>query len=350
MLKFEKFLIDVKSTIKDSLVRLNELSGVDHITLFAVDDAMRLIGTLTDGDIRRALLRDIMPTHSIEHAINKAYSFLSVDDISVSKIREFKKNRIYVVPLLDSDNRLVNIFNFSKRKTILPVDAVLMAGGRGERLRPLTDTTPKPLLPLGDKKIIDYTIDGLYEYGVDSFYVTINYLSGQFIQYFDQLQSEKGIDVVPIKEPKPLGSIGSVSLIENFKHDTVLVMNSDLFTNIDYEDFFDNFVGEGADLSVATIPYNIDVPYAIMDLKDNEVRALREKPTITYYANAGIYLIKREMLDLIPKDTFFHATDLIKTLLESGKKVVRYPIVGYWVDVGRHEDYAKVREFVKHMR
>jgi len=139
-----------------------------------------------------------------------------------------------------------------------------------------------------------------------------------------------------------------VKLISSFDHDHILVMNADLFTNIDFEDFYEFFSSENADMAIATIPYNVDVPYAILASDGHRINSLQEKPRLTYYANAGIYLIKRKYLDLIKPGEFCDATDVIQMLITGGQKVVRYPIVGYWVDIGRPEDYSKVNEFVKH--
>jgi NDP-sugar pyrophosphorylase family protein len=167
-------------------------------------------------------------------------------------------------------------------------------------------------------------------------------LAEQIIDYFGNGE-EKGINITYVREPKPLGTIGSVSLVKEFKNDTILVMNSDLFTNINYEDFYQDFLESNADISIATIPYNVSIPYAILNFKENTVSSFEEKPSYTYYANAGIYLIKKKMLERIPNGGIFHATDLLQSLIDDNKKVIKYPIIGYWVDIGRHEDFAKYR-------
>jgi NDP-sugar pyrophosphorylase family protein len=127
-------------------------------------------------------------------------------------------------------------------------------------------------------------------------------------------------------------------------------MNSDLFTNIDLEEFYNIFIESNADMAVAAIPYSVSVPYGIFDLEDNHIKGLREKPTYNYYANGGIYLFKHKLLDLIPSDVFFNATDFIELLIEKDYNVIRFPLIGYWIDIGKHEDFKKVQEFVKHIK
>ena len=152
-----------------------------------------------------------------------------------------------------------------------------------------------------------------------------------------------------VREPKFLGTIGSVRFVKEYYNDTVLVMNSDLFTNINYEDFFLHFKEHNAEMSVAAVPYTVSVPYGIFDLDGRNIQGLIEKPTYNYYANAGIYLIKRSALDEIPDDTFFNATDLIEKLIGEGKKVIRFPLNGTWIDIGNPQEYQKACELVKHM-
>lgn len=151
-------------------------------------------------------------------------------------------------------------------------------------------------------------------------------------------------------EPKYLGTMGSIRFVEQFHNDTILVMNSDLFTDIDYEDFYLHFKQNNADMSVAAVPYTVSVPYGIMDLEGRALKGMIEKPTYNYYANAGIYLIKRELLELIPEDTFYNATDLIDDLVRIGKSIIRYPINGTWIDIGNPQEYQKAKDLVRHMK
>jgi NDP-sugar pyrophosphorylase family protein len=242
---------------------------------------------------------------------------------------------------------VVDIVDLVKFKTRLPIDTVLMAGGKGERLRPLTEKTPKPLLPVGGKAIIDHNIDRLISYGIKHINVTVNYLGEQLEDHFKEPKGD--IQVQTIREPKYLGTIGSIRFVKEFYNDTILVMNSDLFTNIDYEDFYLHFIQHDAEMSVAAIPYNVSIPYGILDLDGRIIHGLVEKPKYTYYANAGIYLVRRRALDEIPNDTFFNATDLVERLISENKKVIRYPLNGTWIDIGNPQEYQKACDLVKHL-
>jgi NDP-sugar pyrophosphorylase family protein len=320
------------------------------MTLFVVDNDEHLKGTLTDGDIRRALIVGKTLDEPVYVAYHSDFKFIvnNENDI-VHKIKYFKGNfKIQLLPLLDNNGRILNIYNLKKTKNLLPIDAVLMAGGKGTRLRPLTEKTPKPLLSLGGKAIIDYNIDALQSYGVENIYVTVNYLHEQIEKHFTE--PVNGIEVKCVRESQYQGTIGSVLYIDSFKHDAVMIMNSDLFTNLDYEELFFHFQDNEADMSVVGIPYSVSVPYGIFDLNDDSVQGIKEKPLYNYYANAGIYLIKRELLKLIPENTFFDATDFIELLITKGYKIVRYPHTGYWIDIGKIEDYKKAQDFVKHIQ
>lgn len=342
----DKYKISSSSTILQALTALNEIGHASQ-TLFVVDENDKMVGTLTDGDIRRSLIAGNPVDAPVSVVMHTQYQFIKETEWDVRKLKSLRKSNILFIPILDDQRHIVGVCNLMKYKNLLPMDAVLMAGGKGERLRPLTERTPKPLLPVGDKAIIDYNIDNLCYYGVKNISVTVNYLKEQLEEHF--AEERNGIRVRCVREPRFLGTIGSLRFVEKFENDTILVMNSDLFTNIDLEDFYLQFVETGADMSAAAIPYSVSVPYGIFNVSEDNITGLTEKPTYNYYANAGIYLIKREMLDLIPEDTFFNATDLIELLISQKKKVVRFPIHGYWIDIGNKDEYAKAQDIVRHL-
>lgn len=346
MINNNKYTIQSSSTILQALTALNEI-GHALQTLFVVDENDKMVGTLTDGDIRRSLIAGNPVDAPVSSVMHTEFQFIKETEWDVRKLKSLRKLNILFIPILDGQQHIVGVCNLMKYKNLLPMDAVLMAGGKGERLRPLTERTPKPLLPVGDKAIIDYNIDNLAYYGVKNISVTVNYLKEQLEEHF--AEERNGIQVRCVREPRFLGTIGSLRFVEKFENDTILVMNSDLFTNIDLEDFYLQFVEAGADMSAAAIPYSVSVPYGIFNVNEDNITGLTEKPTYNYYANAGIYLIKREMLDLIPADTFFNATDLIELLIAQKKKVVRFPVHGYWIDIGNKDEYAKAQDIVKHL-
>lgn len=348
MITLEQQCIKYTATIFDALSALDALSG-STLVLFITNDTKQVIGTLTDGDIRRALLKGAQLATRVGDVMNTSFSFLKTTEKDhTTTINALRKRRIMVVPLLDEDNYLVKVYNLKELHSILPIDAVLMAGGKGERLRPLTEKTPKPLLPVGNKAIIDYNIDRLISFGIEYISVTVNYLKEQLEEHF--AKPKHGVQVRTVREPKFLGTLGSVRFVDTFYNDTILVMNSDLFTDINFEDFYLHFKEHNADMSIATIPYTVSVPYGIMELNGRNVKGMIEKPRYNYYANAGLYLIKYQLLDLIPEDEFYNATDLIDDLIKLGKSVIRYPINGTWIDIGNPQEYAKANDLVAHMK
>lgn len=342
----EKYIISSEATILQALSALNEIGHATQ-TLFVVDEDNRMVGTLTDGDIRRSLVAGKPIDTPVSFVMHKDFQFIREFDWDVRKLKTLRKRNILFIPILDAQHHIIGVCNLMKYKNILPIDAVLMAGGKGERLRPLTEHTPKPLLPVGGKAIIDYNIDNLCYYGIKNISVTVNYLKEQIEEHF--ATERNGVKVQCVQEPRFLGTIGALRFVEKFENDTILVMNSDLFTNIDLEDFYLQFVETAADMSAAAVPYSVSVPYGIFNVNEENITGLTEKPTYNYYANAGIYLIKKEMLNLIPKDIFFNATDLIELLISQKKKVVRFPIHGYWIDIGNKDEYAKAQDIVRHL-
>lgn len=341
-----KYIVQSNISIGRALIALNALSD-DILTLFVVDEKGKMVGSLTDGDVRRKLIEGYTLESSISIAMNRSFHYLQQGKFSVVDIKNLKKKNIELIPYLDENGCIIRVYNLKSKKSVLPLDAVLMAGGKGVRLRPLTITTPKPLLLVGDKPIIDYNIDSLLSYGIDHISVTVNYLKEQLEDYFSELR--EGIRIECVREPKYLGTIGSVKYVNHFHNDTILVMNSDLFTNINYEDFYLHFCENDADVSVAAVPYSVSVPYGIFELEGRNVKGIQEKPVFNYYANAGIYLIKKELLNLIPDDEYFDATDFLDLLLSKGYKVIRFPIAGYWLDIGKLDDFKKAQELASHL-
>lgn len=335
---YKDHLILAGSKVKDALLMLNDLS--QDAILFVVDHDDKLLGALTDGDVRRGLLKGFTIDSVINEIIQDNPRYITKGENNLNKIIEYREGDFRIIPIVDENHRVVNVINFRNIKSYLPIDAVIMAGGRGQRLQPLTNTVPKPLLKVGDKAIIEHNLDRLALFGIDDFWISVKYLGEQIENHFGKGEN-KNITIEYVWETEPLGTIGAVSKIENFQHDYILVTNSDLLTNIDYELFFLDFIKQDADLAVLTIPYQVNIPYAVLETNNGTVKSFKEKPTYTYYSNGGIYLMKKEMLKYIPKNTFFDAPDLMQELIDNNLKVISFPFSGYWLDVGKHEDFEK---------
>jgi dTDP-glucose pyrophosphorylase len=340
MRHYKEHLIRTGTPIRKALEALDNLSH-DAIT-FIVDDSDRLIGSLTDGDVRRGLIKGANLEQPVDDIIQSHPKYIRKDEQDIKKIIEYRNNDFRIIPILDQHYKIVNVINFGILKSYLPIDAVIMAGGKGTRLRPLTINTPKPLLKVGDKPILEHNIQRLSLYGIDDLWITLNFLGERIEDYFGNGQT-RNININYVRESEPMGTIGSLSKIDNFLHDYVLVTNSDVLTNLDYEDFFLRFLEAEADFAVVTIPYKVDIPYAVLETSNGHIINFKEKPTYTFHSNGGIYLMKREIINRIPKNTFFNTTDLMDKLIKDDMKVISYQMNGYWLDIGKPDDYEKAQ-------
>lgn len=229
----------------------------------------------------------------------------------------------------------------------LPFEVIMMAGGKGERMRPLTQDVPKPLLELGGKPIAEHMIRRLSKFGVKYFTFCVNYLGDKIENHFGDGKRFRA-EISYLYENEPLGTIGGLSMKDDFKFNDILVINGDLLTTINFEKFYTHFLDQDADLAVATIPYSISLPYGILDLDENrDVISVREKPAFTYHINSGIYLMRRDTCNLIPKATRFDAVDLIEVAMQKQLKVISYPLLEYWIDIGQMEDYRKAQKDIQ---
>jgi dTDP-glucose pyrophosphorylase len=344
-LEFEKYVISESCTLMQALEKLNTN---DKLTLIVLNNNSEVVGTITDGDIRRGILKGVSLESPISTFMHSNFIFLKNGQPDLTLIDSVRKNNIRLLPVLNDERKLVKLFDLTRQKSLLPLEAVLMAGGKGERLRPLTEKTPKPLLKLGNKAIIEYNINNLSKFGIENVYISVKYLADQIVDYLGD--GEKyGLNIRYIREDEPLGTLGAVTLVDHYESDTVLVMNSDLFTNLNLEEFYNHYMEEGADMAIATFPYVVSVPYGVLNIENSSVTSVAEKPTYTYHASAGMYLIKKEYFNLIPKNTFYNATDLMELLFSMQKKITYFPIVGYWIDIGKPDDYKKAQEYVKYL-
>lgn len=347
MKSFSEHLIPADASLLEALDRLNSLSGRAPMVLFAENSDGTMAGTLTDGDIRRALLAGTPVDANISVALNKNFRHFSpnhADDMS--RTRNFRAEGILLVPRLDSEGRIAEVVDLRHTTAMLPLSAILMAGGKGERLRPMTLSTPKPLLRIEGKAIIDYNIEALAAVGITDIHVTTRYLADQIEDHF--AGEIAGVKIACHREDIPLGTIGSATLVPLGAEGDTLVMNSDLLTTIDYEELYLRHRDAGADITIAVVPYQVSVPYAILALDGKTVTGLEEKPTYSYYANAGIYIFSNRVLHTLVPGVRTDATDLIESTISAGGKVTYYPIKGTWIDVGSPVDFRQASELMKH--
>lgn len=343
----KEHIINQNETIKTALERINGFRLQQPLVLFVADSQDKITGSLTDGDIRRGLVNGVTLDCPVTNVMHKDFKY--VKDLSdYKKINSYKVMDLKLVPLVTKDFKLVEFIDLRKLKAVIPVDAVIMAGGKGVRLKPYTNDTPKPMLELNGKPIIAHNIDRLLSYGITNIYISVNHLKEKIINYIQKNYSDYNIQF--IEENQPLGTIGSVKLVDEFKNNDVLVMNADILTNIDFYDFFTNYKNFRDNMSIATFNIRINIPYGILDTTDKKINSLIEKPSFTYYSNAGIYLINKDMLKYIPSGEKFDSTDLMEKLIEKGKKVSHFPIRGYWLDIGNAQNYAKAQDDIRFIK
>lgn len=346
MLTFQRHIISLTATVREAIEGLNRLSG-DAMTLVVTDDAGHPAGTVTDGDVRRGLLRGVTLDASVVEVMNREFRMVSRSNADVGFVRETRNAGIRLLPVADETGCLVDIVDLRNITSLLPVSALIMAGGKGERLRPMTLTKPKPLLEIEGKAIIDYNVEALARAGVDEVVVSTAYLAEQLDRHFSEPVS--GIKVRTIREEQPRGTIGALAdALPMLTNDTVLVMNSDLLTDISLEEMYIRHRSEDADITVAAIPYTVSVPYAILSTDGSRITSLEEKPTYSLYANGGIYMISRHVASMVPGDRRYDATDLIEDALAKEMKVVYFPLNGTWIDVGTPADFRHAADIMKY--
>lgn len=349
-MEIDNLLILRDKTLIDALKKLNNILNVGQISrliLFVIDENKSIIGTITDGDIRRSLIKNADLNLRVEEICNKKFVHEN-DSNDFVDLQVYRMQDIKILPILDKNKKLIRIIDLENTKALLPLECMIMAGGRGKRLSPLTDTVPKPMLLLGDKPIIEHNIDRLISYGIRKFYISVKYLGEQIQDYFGD-GSKKGVSIEYIWEDEPLGTAGALSLVDKFKSDHVLLMNSDLFTNVDFEDLYLDLINQNADMAVASTEYKVDVPYAVFETDNHLVKDFKEKPSYVYHSNAGIYILKKGLIKKIPKNKFYDITDLMENLVKEDGRLIHNPIIGFWIDIGSPGDYKQAQDFVKHL-
>tara|TARA_Y100001935_G_C17244654_1_gene477632 strand:+ start:130 stop:1191 length:1062 start_codon:yes stop_codon:yes gene_type:complete len=345
----EKHIASFDISAKEALKRINSLN-LDKV-LFLVDEKNKLCGSVTDGDLRRGFLSDLKLDDPVKKCAETEPKYIMESTFSVNSIVN-KRKKFTIIPVLNNNYEIINIINFRIQKSYLPVDAVLMAGGLGSRLKPLTDKIPKPLLKVGDKSSIQHNIDRLIKFGISNYHFCLNHMGDKIENHLNKsypLNEIKFLNFQFIHEKFKMGTIGSVSQINEFKNNYVLITNADVITKIDYEQFFLDFENRNADLSMITIPFSINIPYGVTSIEtsDNSIVSLDEKPKYTHYCNAGIYLLKKSIISEIPSNKQYDATDLVKKLIKNKYKVISYPTHDYWMDIGSIEDYNQANEDIK---
>ena len=339
--------INKNKSILQALKKLNALRDVSRLILFVTNNDGSVLGSLTDGDIRRSLTIEPDLLRKVGEICYRNFVF-EYDEKEFLDLSSLRKKDIKVLPILDKNKKIVRILDLEKVKSILPLECMIMAGGRGKRLSPLTDNVPKPMLLLDGKPILEHNIDRLIAFGIKKIYISVKYLGEQIEEYFGD-GSQKGIIIEYVWEEESLGTAGALALVDEFKTEHVLLMNSDLFTDVDFQDLYLELIKSKADMAVSSTEYKVDIPFAVFETNLKQVIDFKEKPSFIYHSNAGIYILKKKLISEIPKNKFYDITDLMDNLVKQGGKLIHNPIKGFWIDIGNPSDYIQAQEFMKHL-
>lgn len=308
------------------------------------DADYRLVGTLTDGDIRRAILAGFTLDSIIAGILPESAPIAASYGTNSADLLHLMKSKVVRhIPLLDSAGKVLDLVTLDDlvTDTTIPIKAVIMAGGLGTRLRPLTDDTPKPMLPVGDRPVMEWMIDQIRQAGISKVNVTTHYKSEKIVQHFGD-GSTFGVNIDYVNESQPLGTGGALGLLAP-SDEPLLVINGDILTHVDFRALFDYHKSHGADVTMGVRQFEMQVPYGLIECQGNQVRTLKEKPSLTVLVNAGIYLLEPLVYKYIPRGKHFNITDLIQWLIDDGRKIISFPIFEYWLDIGQHAEYAKAQ-------
>ena len=271
----------------------------------------------------------------------------SVDEERVNLLRVLQANRIRHLPLVDKYDKVVDLVTLGEflPSEDAPSQAVIMAGGFGLRLRPLTNELPKPMLPMGDKPLMEIIMGQLREAGIRQVNVTTHHKSEKITQHFGD-GSNFGLQINYVTEDRPLGTVGGLTLMPT-PAETILVMNGDILTQIGFKAMLDYHREHDADLTMAVQMCDIQIPYGVIECDGTFITSLREKPQLDFMVNAGIYLLEPNVFSLIPKDTEYDMTDLVQDSVDNRLTVVAFPIREYWIDIGKYSDYEQAQEDIR---
>lgn len=316
-----------------------------------VDAEGRLVNTLTDGDVRRGLLAGVRLRDPVDRLLAikvKTPHPLPVtapDGTDHGTLLEMMRSRaVRQIPLVTPEHRVVDVVTLAELLPEEPraLQALVMAGGLGTRLRPLTESMPKPMLPVGGRPLMELIIDQLRGIGVHKVNVATHYQADKIVEHFGD-GSAFGVTIEYVREENPLGTGGALGLMAP-PDDPVLVINGDILTDVDFRAMHGYHQDHRAAMTVAVRRYEVQVPYGVVECDGPNLRALREKPEISFLVNAGIYLLEPHVYQYVPPNERFNMTDLIEKLLANGETVVSYPVREYWLDIGQHADYERAQK------
>jgi dTDP-glucose pyrophosphorylase len=346
--ELERILVSPDCPIREAM-RLIDATGLG--TVLVTDGGKRLLGPITDGDIRRAILASVdlqAPVRTLLGAPGRSTPVTAPPETSPEEmVRRMRQAGVRHLPIVDQGGQVLDLARLGdvEPEAAVPLTAVVMAGGFGTRLRPLTEGTPKPMLPVGERPLLHLIIDQLRDAGVRKVHVTTHYQGDQISEYLGNGEGF-GLEIACVPEERPLGTAGGLGFIEP-SDQPLLVMNGDILTRLDFRHFVAFHRDHDAAMTVAVRRYDFQVPYGVVEAQGVHVVGISEKPTVGFFVNAGIYLLDRNILTLVTRGERCDMPDLIRRALARGQRVITFPIHEYWLDVGQLEDYQTACEDVR---
>jgi dTDP-glucose pyrophosphorylase len=342
MKNWKKICISSDCSIFNGMKILNDTGSK---ILFVLSSENTLLGSLADGDIRRGLVKGVSLEDSVTKAMNN--NPLRVDTIASDLVIDaiFKSNNVTHIPVINEFNEVVNIYtNVELKQSVVARDnfVVLLVGGLGSRLGELTANCPKPMLKLGDKPILEIIISNLKEQGYRNFILSVNYKAEMIEEYFED-GTKLGVNIFYIKEKQRLGTAGPLSLVENINNLPLVIMNGDILTKINFNHLMDYHESNSFDICVCTSRHDYQVPFGVIELEDNLIKRIVEKPSYTTIISSGIYTMNPEMLKHVPKDIFYDMPTFLEKLISLNKRIGAFDIQDYWIDIGRKDDFTKAK-------
>ena len=344
MRNIDSILINEITSIRETLQIID--SGSKQIAL-VIDAHRKLLGTVTDGDIRRGLIKGLSLDDSVKSIVFRSPTTAKLTDSKEVIIKQALAKKLHQIPIIDADGCIVGLKEIEElvKPTTKPNKVMLMVGGLGSRLHPLTQDTPKPLLNVGGKPILETIIERLAEYGFVNIVMCVNYKANMIQDHFGD-GSQFGINIEYVLEQERMGTAGALSLLTQKPTESIVVMNGDLLTSVNFDSLWDYHISQNAVATMCVREYDFQVPFGVVTLDENKVKAITEKPVHKFFVSAGIYMFSPEVIDFIPKKQFYDMPSLFNKLIENQQNIVSFPIHEYWLDIGRMTEYEQAnREY-----
>ena len=337
----KNIIVTIDCTIKETLKIIDDEALKIAIV---IDNNNKVIGTIGDGDIRRAILNGANIDDTIKNIYFKTPILCNINDPIEKIIQIAIAKKVYQIPIINDNGNLVKIEDLGSMLSITnrPNEVILMAGGLGTRLKPLTNETPKPLLKVGNQPILETIIMNFAKYGFKNITISVNYKSQMIIDYFGD-GKQLGVNISYIHENDRLGTAGALSLLKSKPTKPFFVMNADLLTSINFEHLLDYHHKENSFATMCVREYDFQIPYGVIELDKQNITSIVEKPMHKFFVNAGIYVLSPDILDNIPHNTFYDMPTLFDVLIKQKRKILSFPIHEYWLDIGRISDFEQAQ-------